>query len=183
MTASDPTPPVAPVTMTSPRSGVILCRCRASTHCAAVKPAVDARPATPRYGRCEWCGTVTSVVPRYRDRGWEVRVDLGEGSDRVFVYSTDPGFSVGEMVRLENGRMQPFGDGPLITRRQEKPEVYARNGPAVLAVRTSTLLDGRLYGDDVRPLIMSAEASVDVDDAWDLEIAALALSRRTRQHP
>ena len=37
--------------------------------------------------------------------GWEVRVDLGEGSDRVFIYSTDPGFSVGELVRLENGRI------------------------------------------------------------------------------
>jgi outer membrane lipoprotein SlyB len=45
------------------------------------------------------------VVPRYRDRGWEVRVDLGDGPDRVVVYSTDPGFSVGERVRLENGRI------------------------------------------------------------------------------
>lgn len=116
----------------------------------------------------------------------DAAVDLLErtGADTVVsVVAVPHQFNPVSVMRFENGRLHPFADGPVVTRRQEKPEVYARNGPAVLAVRTAILLAGRLYGDDVRPLPMSAEASVDVDDAWDLEIAALALSRRTRQHP
>ena len=38
------------------------------------------------------------------------------------------------------------------TRRQDKPRVFARNGPAVLAVRAAVLAAGSLYGDDCRPL-------------------------------
>ena len=72
---------------------------------SAVRPAADARPAVPRFERCDSCGTVTGVFPRYRDRGWEVRVDFGDSGDRAFLYSTDPGFTIGERVRFEAGRI------------------------------------------------------------------------------
>ncbi len=40
-----------------------------------------------------------------------------------------------------------FSTGRSSTRRQDKPRVYARNGPAVLAVRASVLEGGSLYGE------------------------------------
>jgi CMP-N-acetylneuraminic acid synthetase len=49
--------------------------------------------------------------------------------------------------------------------------VFARNGPAVLAVRTPVLERGSLYGDDCRPLVMRAQESVDIDEAADFDEA------------
>jgi CMP-N-acetylneuraminic acid synthetase len=82
------------------------------------------------------------------------------------------------VMTLDGGRLYPYSPGPLVTRRQDKPRVYARNGPAVLAVRTSVLEGGSLYGQDTRALVMDRRESVDVDDAWDLEILELMLSKR-----
>jgi CMP-N-acetylneuraminic acid synthetase len=72
----------------------------------------------------------------------------------------------------------PYLDGPLITRRQEKPRVYARNGPAVLAVRRQVLEAGSLYGDDCRPFVMSAADSIDIDGPDELALADLMLMKR-----
>ena len=60
--------------------------------------------------------------------------------------------------------------------RQEKELVYARNGPAVLALRADRLGDD-LYGGDVRPFVMDERDSLDVDDPFDLELADLLLRR------
>jgi len=81
----------------------------------SARPALDTRsyestlvrPMTPKYSSCESCGTVISVASPYLDRrqsGWEVRVNFG-GTNRVFVYPTDPGFASGERVRLASGRL------------------------------------------------------------------------------
>jgi len=61
--------------------------------------------------------------------------------------------------------------------RQEKPTLYARNGPAVLALRAATLGD-ELYGDDVRAYVMDERDSLDVDTPFDLELAELLLRAR-----
>ena len=64
-------------------------------------------------------------------------------------------------------------------RRQDKPTVFARNGPAVLVSRYETLMDkGTLYGEDSRPYHMDAGSSVDIDGPLDLAIAELALAQR-----
>lgn len=87
-------------------------------------------------------------------------------------------YSPASVMRLDDGRLVPFAPGPMVTRRQDKPRVFARNGPAVLAVRAALLAGSTLYGPDTRPLVMSAADSLDVDDAWDLELAEYVLSRR-----
>jgi CMP-N,N'-diacetyllegionaminic acid synthase len=87
-------------------------------------------------------------------------------------------FSPVSVMRLDGGRLRPFLDGPPVTRRQDKPRVYARNGPAVLAVRTRVLEAGSLYGDDSRPLLMTAAESLDVDGPEDLARAELMLLKR-----
>jgi CMP-N-acetylneuraminic acid synthetase len=70
-------------------------------------------------------------------------------------------------------------DGRLVARgsvrsRQEKDAVYARNGPAVLALRADRL--GRdLYDGDCRAYVMDQRSSLDVDTPFDLEVADLLL--------
>lgn len=73
-------------------------------------------------------------------------------------------------------------DGRLVARaapstRQEKAKLYARNGPALLALRAATLGD-ELYGGDVRAYVMDERDSLDVDTRADLELAEALLAGR-----
>ena len=82
-------------------------------------------------------------------------------------------------VRLDGERLAPYEAGPMILRRQDKPRLYARNGPAVLAVRRQTLLDGgTLYGRDTCGYVMAPEESVDIDGPLDLDLATFFLFRQ-----
>ena len=89
-------------------------------------------------------------------------------------------FNPASVMRLDGERLKPFLDGPMILRRQDKPQAFARNGPAVLVVRTTVLERGSLYGDDCRPLVMSAEESLDVDTAADFDTLERLLARSPR---
>jgi CMP-N,N'-diacetyllegionaminic acid synthase len=101
------------------------------------------------------------------------------GSDSVVsVIEVPHQFNPASVMRLDGDRLRPFLDEPSITRRQDKPRVLARNGPAVLAMRAPTIDGGSLYGDDCRPLLMGAEESIDIDTPWDLALAERVLSRR-----
>ncbi len=83
------------------------------------------------------------------------------------------------VMKLEHGLLTPFlgQEGPL--RRQDKPRVYARNGPAVLALRRETVLvRDTLYGPRTLPLIMEPDESLDIDSPLDLELAEWLLQRR-----
>jgi CMP-N,N'-diacetyllegionaminic acid synthase len=101
------------------------------------------------------------------------------GADSVVsVVEVPHQFSPASVMRLEDGRLRPYEAGPTLTRRQDKPRVYARNGPAVLAVRAHVLEAGSLYGDDCRPYVMRLGDSLDIDTPDDLELAELLLSRR-----
>ena len=101
------------------------------------------------------------------------------GADSVVTVVEVPHqFSPVSILRIEGGRLQPFHDGPRPTRRQDKPRFYARNGPAVIAVRAAVVAAGSLYGDDSRPLVMPMRDSHDIDSADDLELIELLLSRR-----
>jgi CMP-N-acetylneuraminic acid synthetase len=86
-------------------------------------------------------------------------------------------FNPVSVMRLEGDRLVSFLEGPAILRRQDKPRVFARNGPAVLAVRASVLESGSLYGNDCRPLLMSPEESLDVDTLADFELLEYLLAR------
>jgi CMP-N-acetylneuraminic acid synthetase len=113
----------------------------------------------------------------------DAAVDLlaSSGADSVVSVTEVPHqFNPVSVLTLEAGRLHPFHEGPLILRRQDKPQVFARNGPSVLAVRVSTLDRGSLYGDDCRALIMSAEESVDIDTVADLEYAEFLMTRVPR---
>jgi CMP-N-acetylneuraminic acid synthetase len=124
--------------------------------------------------------------PLRRAEHIDAAVDLLEssGADSVVsVVEVPHQFNPVSVMRLENDRLVPFLDGPVILRRQDKPRVFARNGPAVLAVRTAVLQSGSLYGDDIRPLTMAPHDSLDVDSPDDLELVEYFLTRRLADRP
>jgi CMP-N-acetylneuraminic acid synthetase len=89
-------------------------------------------------------------------------------------------FNPASVLRLEDGCLQPFlPELAHLQRRQDKPRVWARNGPAVLASTYATLMEhGQLYGPRTCPLVMTPEESHDIDTPFDLELAAWLLGRR-----
>jgi len=70
-------------------------------------------------------------------------------------------------------------------RRQDKSLLYARNGPAVLAMTRATLARGELYGPRIKAIEMDAIESHDIDEPLDLAIAEslLPLLDRSRTRP
>ena len=105
------------------------------------------------------------------------------GADSVVsVVEVPHQFNPVSVMRMDDGWLKPFLDRPTVTRRQDKPRVFARNGPAVLAVRAASLKAGSLYGEKTWPLAMSAEDSLDIDTPWDLRLVESVLSARTNAH-
>ncbi|MBC8496523.1 MAG: acylneuraminate cytidylyltransferase family protein [Chloroflexi bacterium] len=117
----------------------------------------------------------------------DAAVDLlvESGADTVVsVVAVPHNFSPTSVMRLdERGHLTPFEAGPMILRRQDKPKVYARNGPAILAIRREIIEQGRLYGDVVLPLEMSRIESIDIDDGDDLAMAEFWLRRSQEKQP
>ena len=121
----------------------------------------------------------TSPLRRAEHIDAAVDILLKTGADSVVsVVEVPHQFNPVSLMHLEEGRLVPFLEGPLVLRRQDKPRVYARNGPAVLVVRRKVVESGKLYGEVVRPLEMSMADSVDVDDSSDLALAEFWLQRR-----
>jgi len=79
-------------------------------------------------------------------------------------------------MRLDGDRLVRLDSTPYAG-RADKPVLYARNGPAILALRAGRIGDD-LYAGDLRPYVMDATDSVDVDEPFDLELAEFLLSRR-----
>jgi CMP-N,N'-diacetyllegionaminic acid synthase len=106
---------------------------------------------------------------------WLQRV---RGDSVVSVVEVPHQFNPTSVMRVDEGLLKPFLDGPSATRRQDKPKLFARNGPAVLAVHTHVIDGGSLYGDEVWPLLMTAEDSLDIDTPWDLRLAESIIAAR-----
>jgi CMP-N-acetylneuraminic acid synthetase len=77
-------------------------------------------------------------------------------------------YSPGYAMRIEGERLLPFlPDGHRITRRQDAPAAYSRDG-TVYAVRRDVVVEEHdLYGDDCRPLVLPREESLTLDSPED----------------
>lgn len=115
----------------------------------------------------------------------DAAIDLlaASGADSVVTVVPVPHqFAPASLMRLQDDRLLPYVDAPAPTRRQDKPRLFARNGPAVIAVRTRVVTEQRtFYGTDTRGVVMTREESVDIDDAFDLELAELMLGSPARR--
>jgi CMP-N,N'-diacetyllegionaminic acid synthase len=109
-------------------------------------------------------------------------VDLltSTGADSVVTVVPVPHqFTPSSLMQLHGDRLVPCSEGGS-TRRQDKPLLFARNGPAVVAVQTRIVTERHtLYGPDTRGLVMAREESFDIDDAFDLEVAERLMASRT----
>ena len=85
---------------------------------------------------------------------------------------------VSVMTQDDAGHLSAFlsGEGDRVIRRQDKPIVFARNGPAVLITKTATLRAGSLYGEVCVGYAMPRERSIDIDEPVDLVIAEALLA-------
>jgi CMP-N,N'-diacetyllegionaminic acid synthase len=118
----------------------------------------------------------TSPLRRAEHIDAAVRLLLETDADSVVsVVEVPHRFGPESLMALDGGRLVPL-DGSA-ARRQDKYPVYARNGPAVLALRPDRLRDD-LYGGDCWAFVMRPEDSVDVDEPFDLELAEFLLTRR-----
>ena len=78
----------------------------------------------------------------------------------------------------DQGYLRPYQEGEMLLRRQDKPQVYARNGPAILITLRSVLDSGRIYGNKVLPYKMGKLESIDIDDENDLALVEALLHYR-----
>lgn len=76
------------------------------------------------------------------------------------------------------GLVPYIDDVPPVIGHRDLPLAYGRNGPAVLVTRLASVRGGDIYGRVSLPYVMEAGDSVDIDEAFDLEIADLLLRRR-----
>ena len=88
-------------------------------------------------------------------------------------------FTLGSVMELSGDYLKPLEKSSSgVYRRQDKPDMYARNGPAILVTRKSTLSQYKnLYGNSILPFEMGSRESVDIDSQDDLEYAEWLLSR------
>jgi len=119
--------------------------------------------------------------PLRRAEHIDAAVDLLERSGAesvVSVVEVPHQFNPVSVMHLgDDDRLQPYLGSHVITRRQDKPQLYARNGPAVLAVRADAIARGILYGTNCRGLVMAPEESLDVDTPADLGLGEYLIGR------
>ena len=137
----------------------------------AIRHALDA------VGACDALVLLQPTSPLRRGEHVDaaVRLLVETGADSVVsVVEVPHRYGPESLMELEGERLtvrqQP-------TTRQQQPRLYARNGPAVLALRPERFGEV-LYGSDVRPYVMEERDSLDVDTHDDLDLAELLLSRR-----
>jgi CMP-N,N'-diacetyllegionaminic acid synthase len=119
----------------------------------------------------------TSPLRRARHVDEAVDLLVSSGADSVVsVVEVPHRYRPGSLMALDGERLVRLADDRATT-RQEKPAVYARNGPAVLVLRPERL-GADLYGGDCRAYVMEPRDSIDVDDPFDLELAELLLQAR-----
>jgi CMP-N,N'-diacetyllegionaminic acid synthase len=119
--------------------------------------------------------------PEHIDAAVEILIeDIADSV--VSVVEVPHQFNPVSVLKLEDGALTPYlGEGgPL--RRQDKPLLYARNGPAVLVIKRRVIMDlDTLYGPRTLPLIMDLAESLDIDTPFDLELAEYLLSRQDKR--
>ena len=103
---------------------------------------------------------------------------LGTRADSVVTVVPVPSHYAPHFVmRVTDGRLAPFlAEGERFTRRQDVPVAYSRDG-TLYAFWRRNLREGTIYGGDCRPLILSSEESVNLDDPSDWQRAEALLAR------
>jgi CMP-N-acetylneuraminic acid synthetase len=84
---------------------------------------------------------------------------------------------VSVMKRGRDGYLENFLGGDAITRRQDKPEVFARNGAAIYVTRRSRIGDF-VFGGKLQCYLMDEAHSLDIDTLYDFDAAEAMMAAR-----
>lgn len=131
--------------------------------------------------RLDWVCLLQPTAPLRAPEDLDAALDLAAagGCDSVIsvvrVFAHHPIL----MKKIEGDRLLPFcleeREG---TRRQDyQPAAYMRNG-AIYLSRREALERGSIWGEEIRPLEMPPERSLNIDDPLDFKLAELLLAER-----
>lgn len=137
-------------------------------------------------GREEWAETSPDAImllqptsPFRTPEHIEEALDLfyrEKADSLVSVVEVPHNFTPSSLMTLKDGALLHWMDaGPL--RRQDKPKLFARNGPAILCLKPSQIMQGDLYSGKTVPFQMDAIHSHDIDNPTDLKIAEAYISQ------
>jgi CMP-N,N'-diacetyllegionaminic acid synthase len=86
----------------------------------------------------------------------------------VSVAPIPPHLSPHYAMRIDDGRLVSFlSEGVLITRRQDVPAAYFRDGTIYLTRTDVVIASGDLYGDRCIPLVLPADEALSIDTEAD----------------
>jgi CMP-N-acetylneuraminic acid synthetase len=108
---------------------------------------------------------------------------IRQGADSlVSVVKVPHQFIPESIYTVKNGLAKAYISEPDIpmTRRQDKPIYFSRNGPAILISNANLIKGGNFYGQKIVPYEMNSEDSIDIDTPYDLEIFKMIMASRRR---
>lgn len=121
----------------------------------------------------------TSPFRTAEDIDSAVRMVRDEGGNDFCVSVVNVKHHPNWSFRMENdGQLRRYEAGPLITRRQDLPTVFALNGAVYVARREALLEQKTLVGNRTVGSPMPAERSIDIDTPADLQLAEALLTIR-----
>jgi CMP-N-acetylneuraminic acid synthetase len=83
------------------------------------------------------------------------------------------------VMRIDGGVLRPFlPEGVRVVRRQDARLAYSRDGTVYAFRRDTVERFGSIYGEDCRPLILSAAESLSIDSPADWDAAERILAGR-----
>lgn len=114
----------------------------------------------------------TSPLRTAADIDEAVQKIVDSGADSVMSMVELPDFSLKKLKKIEDDVILPLveDEGNSSIGRQELSKVYKRNC-AIYLTKTETIMRGDLFGQVSRPLIMSREHSVDINEPADFDLA------------
>lgn len=124
----------------------------------------------------------TSPLRRAEHINAAVAQFVAQGADSLVSVVAAPHSMIPESLMRLNAAgwlepVVPFDERRLS--RQQKPRYYARNGAAIYLVQTALLLERRtLYGERLAAYTMRREDSIDIDDAFDVQLCEWLLTQR-----
>ncbi len=99
---------------------------------------------------------------------------INSGADSVVsVVEVPHNYVPDSLMRVEDDKLYTVKDiDEKENLRQNKPKLFARNGPAVLVFTYDCILNKKsMYGDSIVPYLMEKSESVDIDSEEDIRMA------------
>lgn len=98
----------------------------------------------------------------------------------VSIVDVPHNFNPLSVMKEKDGLLEPFSGEKTLLGRQNKPKVFARNGPAILILQPETIEKGNLYASPCTGYLMDRLHSVDIDEPFDFELAEMFFKHFTK---